>query len=429
MVIVISNKLKNVIDSSKLADANCKYAIGCYSADDCIRTLSEYDIDYLVLDITALKDAFELGTWKKFRDFFDPTKTIILLDETKSYSNFEFLSMLITMGFYNFTKTGEGILKLMQYPNAYQDVSKYQQMAISMEDKREKEEEQIFDYQRKLEEKQEMMKEYLEKYQSGELDVPNRKFNVFKIQLQSALILTFLTFISSFLIYLLEVLISNFVPATDDYVGEYLYGSLANTEFTPLIIIGILLVLVIFAVYYSFLNAKIKSMQMTRGKFIIVPFAIYCMVIFGEYYFIGIFEKLYQLVMFFPIENKTYLYQDFYGLSRWIATAAIVLFYVKILINNSKTFKYEIDLSQKFTVIEKAWVLDLILMLVVPLAYQISRVLPDTNVIYQMFSTIYDKPLAMMILTGIGFILMILILLQPKFMKEKEYTILKEEDL
>ena len=33
------------------------------------------------------------------------------------------------------------------------------------------------------------------------------------------------------------------------------------------------------------------------------------------------------------------------------------------------------------------------------------------------------------VLAGIEFILTILILLQPKFVKEKEYTILKEEDL
>ena len=168
MIVVISNKLKNIIDSSKLAEADCKYAIGCYSTDDCIRTLSSFEMDYLIIDITALKDAFEISAWKKLRDFFDPTKIVILLEESKSYSSVTFLSMLITMGFYNFTKTGEGVLRLMQYPNSYQDVSKYQQMAMTLENRKEREEEQVNDYQQRIEENKEMMKDYLEKYQRGD---------------------------------------------------------------------------------------------------------------------------------------------------------------------------------------------------------------------------------------------------------------------
>ncbi len=143
MIVVISNKLKEVVESSKIGDTDYKYAQGYYSATDCIRTLSKLEFDYLILDITALKDAFQLSVWKDFRDFFDPTKTIILLEQTKSYSNAEFLSMLITMGFYNFTKTGEGLVRLLERPNTYQDVSKYQKMAIMQEERKEGVEEEI----------------------------------------------------------------------------------------------------------------------------------------------------------------------------------------------------------------------------------------------------------------------------------------------
>ena len=107
MIVVITNKLKEIIDSSRLKEANCKYAVGFYTVNDCIQSLSSLDIDYLVIDITAFKDAFEISSWKRVKDFIDPSKTVILLEEAKSYSNVGFLSMLITMGFYNFTKTGE----------------------------------------------------------------------------------------------------------------------------------------------------------------------------------------------------------------------------------------------------------------------------------------------------------------------------------
>lgn len=430
MVIVISNKLKDVVESSKLGGTDYKYAHGLYSSDDCIRTLSTFTIDYLIIDITALKDAFQIAAWKKFRDFFDPNKTIILLEQTKSYSNVEFLSMLITMGFYNFTKTSEGLVRLLEHPNTYQDVSKYQKMAISLEERKEVVEEEISEYQRKLEETQEMMKDYLDKYQKGEAET-KKKPNILKKQIKTSIILILLTFLGVFIIYSLQIIVSNFVPPVNDYVGEYLYGELWNTGFTPLTIIGIMIVMGIFSIYYSFLNARIKNKQMTRGKFIIIPFAIYCVIIFGEYYLVGAFEKIYNVMMFISISDKPYLCQDLYGLSRWVATAVIFLFYAEILVSNSKTLKFERDLSQNLTMIEKFWVLDMILLLVVPLFYQVSKAFEETAYvyIYNFASALYDQPLVILIIAGLEVFLTVLILLQPKFSKEKEYTILKEEDL
>ena len=132
---------------------------------------------------------------------------------------------------------------------------------------------------------------------------------------------------------------------------------------------------------------------------------------------------------FISIEGKTYLYQDFYDLSRWVATSIIFLFYAEVFVNNSKTLKFEKDLSQNLTIIEKFWTLDMILLLGVPLFYQISKAFKESSIIYQIASTFYDQPLVMLILAGLEVFLTALILLQPKFVKEKKYTILKEEDL
>ena len=71
----------------------------------------------------------------------------------------------------------------------------------------------------------------------------------------------------------------------------------------------------------------------------------------------------------------------------------------------------------------------MILLLMIPLACQLSLALPESSSLSSFFSSISDKSLIMMVIAGIEFILTILILLQPKFVKEKEYTILKEEDL
>ena len=428
MIVVITNKLKEIIDSSRLKEANCKYAVGFYTVNDCIQSLSSLDIDYLVIDITAFKDAFEISSWKRVKDFIDPSKTVILLEEAKSYSNVGFLSMLITMGFYNFTKTGEGITRLMERPNSYQEVAKYQKMAMNLEDRKEEEEERFNDYQRKLGENQDMMRDYLERYQKGEVSF-KRKNDVFKYQLKVGLLaLPILTIASVFFIYLFQIFISNMVPL-EDSVGEYLYTELAHTGFTPLTIIGILIITVFFSIYYTFLNAKIKRMQMTRSKFIIIPFAIFCVLVFGEYYLVGVLEKFYEFIKIIPIDDKMYLCQDLYWLSRYVATAAIFLFYISTFIDNSRTLKFEKDLGQKLTWLEKLWVIDMILLLMIPLACQLSLALPESSSLSSFFSSISDKSLIMMVIAGIEFILTILILLQPKFVKEKEYTILKEEDL
>ena len=56
-------------------------------------------------------------------------KLILLLDDTDdSSSSAEFLSQLISIGIYNFTKNVEGIMYLYNHPNTYRDVAQYHQI-------------------------------------------------------------------------------------------------------------------------------------------------------------------------------------------------------------------------------------------------------------------------------------------------------------
>lgn len=55
-------------------------------------------------------------------------KIIILLDDTVEGSSDEFLSKLISMGIYNFTKNIDGIMYLYNNPNSYRDVAHIQQL-------------------------------------------------------------------------------------------------------------------------------------------------------------------------------------------------------------------------------------------------------------------------------------------------------------
>lgn len=422
MIIVISNKLKSVVEQSDINELGCKYTVGCFSVDTYIKNIHSYNIDYLIVDVTAIQDYNEPEPWKKLKNFFNPDKTIILLEDGKFYSNVKFLTMLSKIGFYNFTNTADQIIDLMDKPNTSEDIEKYFQTATLLEPEKDS------TYQNQIEVQKAMMVEYRENYEE-EGEVPKQKEDVLKFQLSVGLIvLPILTFICVLVIYLLQVVVSNYLPLEGNSIGEYLYGELANTGFTPLTLIGFLLCALIFAIYYTFLNAKIRRKQMSRVKFMLIPMGVYCAFIFGEYYFIGLFEKIYQWIMVFPISDKPYLYQDLHDLSRWIATLAVILYYLGVFVYNSKIVKFEKDLSQNLTIIEKLWTIDLLFILLLPISYQLSRALPQSNSIYQIFDTYYSQIL-MMIIVAIEWVLTIAILLQPRFMKEKEYSILKEEDL
>ena len=58
-------------------------------------------------------------------------KIILLLDGTDATSNPQFLSNLVSMGIYNFTKNVEGIQYLYNTPNTYRDVAQFQNLSLN----------------------------------------------------------------------------------------------------------------------------------------------------------------------------------------------------------------------------------------------------------------------------------------------------------
>ncbi len=428
MIVVIANKLKEIMDKSELASLEHQTACGTFSAADCVRTLEQMDIDYLILDITAIKDCYEISAWKEFKNFFDPERTILLLEQTKSYSNYSFLSMLITMGYYNFAKTSEDLVRLVETPNTYEMVSKYQQMAIAIENKKEGAEVKIGDYEREIAEKQGMMQDYMKRYQEGEFDevkIPNSFGYQIKVGL---LVLPFLTILSTMIFYLLESWLGQVIDL-EGPVGKNLFQDYYGIGLNTMTLVGLLIASSLFAFYYSHLCAQIKKRQMTRGKFIALPFAIYAFLFIGEYYLVGALSKFYDLLLILPNGKNPYINLDLYGFSRMCAVMAIILFYFKIVVNNSKTLKFEKDLSQNLTFIEKIWGVVLSILIILPLFYTLVRIKMEGSYLDQLFSALYDRPMFMKILSGVEFLLAIAILVTTKFKKEKKYTVLREEDL
>ena len=55
-------------------------------------------------------------------------KIILLLDDSPETNSSEYLSKLISMGIYNFTKNAEGVQYLYNNPNSYRDVAHIHQI-------------------------------------------------------------------------------------------------------------------------------------------------------------------------------------------------------------------------------------------------------------------------------------------------------------
>jgi len=124
MNVIISNQNDGIISSLNIDVI--KKINGEFQADEIISMFENFFYEKMILDITAIKDYTDLKNIQNLSIHLDTTKLILLLDN--STSNAEYISSIISMGIYNFTKNSEGILTLMKKPNSYRDVASLQNL-------------------------------------------------------------------------------------------------------------------------------------------------------------------------------------------------------------------------------------------------------------------------------------------------------------
>lgn len=121
MNVIVANKYKDML--SGLDIEIIKSLEGVYDVNEVIDTFSNFYFDRMILDITALNDYNNMDVLQKLSINLDMNKVILLLDDTEESSSGQYLSKLISMGIYNFTRNLEGIKYLLQNPNSYRDVA------------------------------------------------------------------------------------------------------------------------------------------------------------------------------------------------------------------------------------------------------------------------------------------------------------------
>ncbi|MBR6690845.1 MAG: hypothetical protein IKL65_05885 [Bacilli bacterium] len=126
MNVIVSNKNQLLLENlgiDVIKDMN-----GEFEVDEIIATFQNFFYQRMILDITAIKNYTDIVNLQKLSISLDMQKLILLLDGTEATSNPTFLSNLVSMGIYNFTKNVEGIQYLYNTPNTYRDVAQFHRL-------------------------------------------------------------------------------------------------------------------------------------------------------------------------------------------------------------------------------------------------------------------------------------------------------------
>ena len=126
MNVIVSNKNQLLLEN--LGIDIIKEMNGEFEVDEIIATFQNFFYQRMILDITAIKNYTDIVNLQKLSISLPMEKIILLLDGTDATSNPMFLSNLVSMGIYNFTKNIEGVQYLYNQPNTYRDVAQFHRL-------------------------------------------------------------------------------------------------------------------------------------------------------------------------------------------------------------------------------------------------------------------------------------------------------------
>lgn len=126
MNVIIANKFKDSL--SNLNIDVIKRMDGEFEVETITETFTNFYFNRMILDITALKDHFNINVMQRLIAGIDATKIILFLDNDPRINN-AYLSQIISLGIYNFTRELSGVTYLMDNPNSYKDVAQYHELA------------------------------------------------------------------------------------------------------------------------------------------------------------------------------------------------------------------------------------------------------------------------------------------------------------
>ncbi|NLD20710.1 MAG: hypothetical protein GX663_10825, partial [Clostridiales bacterium] len=125
MNVIVTNR--HATELSALDIDIIKSVNGEFTPEDLVATFKNFFFNKMIIDITAIKNYIDINEIQKLSVNFDMSKIILLLENDTS-SDAAYLSKLISMGIYNFTKNISNIKYLIDNPNSYKDVAHIHQL-------------------------------------------------------------------------------------------------------------------------------------------------------------------------------------------------------------------------------------------------------------------------------------------------------------
>lgn len=130
MNVIVSNKNEGLLNSLNVDVI--KTLNGEYTADEIVKTFSNFFFNKMFLDITSIKDYNNISNLQKISMSLDVDKIIFLIDSAQM-NDANFLSKLISIGIYNFANNKDSLLYLYAHPNTYKDVAHIHKLNMSEE--------------------------------------------------------------------------------------------------------------------------------------------------------------------------------------------------------------------------------------------------------------------------------------------------------
>lgn len=124
MNVIISNKYQALLATLNIDVI--KTINGEFSVQDLVNQFSNFYYNKMIIDITAIKNYENINIMRELSMNFEMDKVIILLDDSPKVNSSMYLSQLVSVGIYNFTRSVDAVPFLIDNPNSYKDVASYQ---------------------------------------------------------------------------------------------------------------------------------------------------------------------------------------------------------------------------------------------------------------------------------------------------------------
>lgn len=124
MNVIVANKYQTLLGSSDIEVIKTSY--GVFNVNEIIGLYKNFFFNKLIIDVTAIEGYQNPDNIQQLSMNFDMSKVILLLDDTVEVNSPQYLSKLVSMGIYNFTTKVDTVKFLIDNPNQYSNVARYQ---------------------------------------------------------------------------------------------------------------------------------------------------------------------------------------------------------------------------------------------------------------------------------------------------------------